>query len=267
VVPVVHRGETLGDLVLRKAASEPIAPGDEKLLQDVAGQAGLVLRNVRLIEDLRASRQRLVAARDAERRKLERNVHDGAQQRLVALAVLYTMASRLARPLGEEREAQISALGAQAQTALETLRELARGIYPAVLSDGGLVPALESQARKSPLAVDVIADGIDRYAQDVENAVYFCCLEALQNVAKHASAARAVVRLGDVGDEIRFSVEDDGAGFDVATGGARSGLLNIEDRLAAIGGSVAIRSTLGSGTTVIGRVPARRDAAAAMSVG
>ncbi len=260
VVPVVHRGETLADLVLHKAASDPVGPADEKLLQDVAAQAGLVLRNVRLVEDLRASRQRLVAARDAERRKLERNIHDGAQQRLVALAVLYNMAAGIAKPLGERHRAAVAELGEQAQSALDTLRDLARGIYPAVLSDGGLVPALESQARKSPMPVEIVPDGIGRYGQDVEATVYFCCLEALQNVAKYAHATRVIVRLEEAGGHIRFTVEDDGVGFDVGAIELGAGTRNMQDRVAAIGGSLDLRSSPGMGTTVVGLVPARRDA-------
>jgi signal transduction histidine kinase len=260
VVPVVHRGDTLGELVIRKAVSDPIGPSDEKLLADVAAQAGLVLRNVRLVDDLRASRQRLVAARDAERRKLERNIHDGAQQRLVALAVLYNMATGLARPLGEGPQAAIADLGSQAQTALETLRDLARGIYPAVLSDQGLVAALEGQARKSPLPIEVFADGVGRYPQDVEAAVYFCCLEALQNVAKYASATRAVVRLEERGGEIAFKVRDDGVGFDRGAIEEGLGMRNMEDRIAAIGGTLDVRSVPGDGTTISGRVPVPTDA-------
>jgi signal transduction histidine kinase len=248
--------------VIRKGANDPIGPRDEQLLADVAGQAGLVLRNVRLIEDLKASRQRLVAARDTERRTLERNIHDGAQQRLVALAVLYNMAAALAKPLGEDHHAAIVDLGAQAQSALETLRELARGIYPAILSDRGLVAALESQARKSPLPVDVVATGVARYPQDVEAAVYFCCLEALQNVAKYADATGAVVRLDDVGGELTFSVEDDGVGFDASAAGSGSGTRNMQDRVAAIGGVLDVRSRPGEGTIVRGRVPAAHEAPA-----
>jgi signal transduction histidine kinase len=258
VARVVHRGETLGHLAIRKAASEPIGPSDQKLLEDVAAQAGLVLRNVRLVDDLRASRQRLVAARDAERRKLERNIHDGAQQRLVALAVLYNMAAGLAKPLGEGRQAAIADLGAQANVALETLRDLARGIYPAVLSDGGLVPALEGQARKSPVPVEVEADGVGRYGQDVEAAVYFCCLEALQNVAKYAEATVAIVRLSEIAGEIRFEVRDDGIGFDPAAVDAGLGMRNMDDRIAAIGGMLDVRSSPGGGTTIAGRVPVPR---------
>ena len=266
-VPVVHRGETLGDLVIRKAANDPVGPNDEKLLADVAGQAGLVFRNVRLIDDLRASRQRLVAARDTERRKLERNIHDGAQQRLVALAVLYNMAAGLAKPLGEDHHAAIADLGGQAQSALETLRDLARGIYPAVLSDSGVVAALQSHGRKSPMPVEVIADGIGRYPQDVEATVYFCCSEALQNVAKYAQATNAIVRLEDRGDEIRFDVEDDGVGFDVGSVERGLGTRNMEDRLSALGGGLEVRSARGRGTSVSGRVPVTREAPVLAAVG
>jgi signal transduction histidine kinase len=266
VAAVVHRGETLGDLVIRKAASDPIGPSDQKLLDDVAAQAGLVLRNVRLVDDLRASRQRLVAARDAERRKLERNIHDGAQQRLVALAVLYNMAAGLAKPLGEGSQAAIADLGSQAQAALETLRDLARGIYPAVLSDQGLVAALEGQARKSTVPIEVFADGVGRYPQEVEAAVYFCCLEALQNVAKYAAATRAVVRLEDDGGHIAFEVRDDGVGFDRAAVEEGLGMRNMEDRIAAIGGTLEVRSAPGDGATIIGEVPVAHEARAVVSV-
>jgi signal transduction histidine kinase len=255
VVPVVHRGEPLGELVVRKAATDPVSPADQKLLEDVAGQAGLVLRNVRLVEDLRASRQRLVAARDTERRKLERNIHDGAQQRLVALSVLYNMAAGLAKPLGVEQQAAIADLGAQSQGALETLRDLARGIYPAVLSDQGIVAALQSQARKTPTPVEVDAEHLGRYNRDVEAAVYFCCLEALQNIAKYAQASRAVVRLAEVDGRVRFSVQDDGVGFDRDAVELGSGTRNMEDRLAAIGGRLEVSSAPGRGTTVTGEVP------------
>jgi signal transduction histidine kinase len=255
VVPVLHQGEALGTLVIRKAPNDPVSPADEKLLEDVAGQAGLVLRNVRLVDDLRTSRQRLVAARDTERRKLERNIHDGAQQRLVALAVLYNMAAGLAKPLGPEQQAAIADLGVQSQGALETLRDLARGIYPAVLSDQGIVAAIQGQARKAPLPVDVVAHDLGRYDQGVEAAVYFCCLEALQNVAKYAQASSAVVQLAEMDGAVRFSVSDDGVGFDRDAVELGSGTRNMQDRLAAIGGRLEVVSESGRGTTVHGEVP------------
>ena len=255
-VPVTHQGEELGALSVRKPRAEPLTPGEEKLVRDLAAQAGLVLRNVRLLEDLRASRKRLVAAQDAERRRLERDIHDGAQQQLVAMAVKL----RLLESLAERDAAKTRELAAQikdeAAAAIETLRDLARGIYPPLLADEGLPAALAAQARKSPLPVDVYPDGVGRYPQEVEAAVYFCVLEALQNVAKYAEASRAEVRLSATEGELRFEVVDDGRGFDPVATPRGTGTQNMADRLEALGGRLDIRSSPGEGTTVAGRVPA-----------
>jgi signal transduction histidine kinase len=255
VTEVRDRGEVLGALSVRMPASDPMSPAKERLVRDLAAQAGLVLRNVRLVEDVRASRQRLVAAQDEERRRLERNIHDGAQQQLVALAVK----ARLARQLTEREPAKaaeiLGQIEAETQTALEDLRDLARGIYPPLLADRGLVAALEAQSRKAPVPVSVQADSVGRYSADVEATVYFCTLEALQNVAKYAGTDRTVIRLSQSNGSLSFEVMDEGRGFDpneVATG---SGLQGMADRLAAVGGSLEIRSAPGSGTTVTGRVP------------
>jgi signal transduction histidine kinase len=254
-VEVRDRGELLGALSVRMPAADPMNPTKEKLVRDLAGQAGLVLRNVRLVEDLRASRQRLVAAQDEERRRLERNIHDGAQQQLVALAVK----ARLARQLTERDPARtaemLMQIETETQTALEDLRDLARGIYPPLLADRGLVAALEAQSRKAAVPVSVEADAVGRYSVDVEATVYFCTLEALQNVAKYAGADRTMIRLSQSNGSLAFEVVDDGRGFDpiaVATG---SGLQGMADRLAAVGGSLDVRSAPGRGTTVAGRVP------------
>ena len=185
-----HRGELLGALTVTKPpvrAARP--PTEDRLLADLAGQAGLVLRNVRLIEELRASRQRIVAAQDERARALERNIHDGAQQQLVALAVKLRLARSLAEKDPPKAAEMLDALQAEAVDALENLRDLARGIYPPLLADQGLAAALGAQARKSPVPVSVEADGVGRYPQDVEAAVYFCALEALQNIAKYADAS------------------------------------------------------------------------------
>jgi len=254
-VDVRDRGELLGALSVRMPAADPMNPTKEKLVRDLAAQAGLVLRNVRLVEDLRASRQRLVSAQDEERRRLERNIHDGAQQQLVALAVK----ARLARQLTERDPAKTAEMlvqiEAETQTALEDLRDLARGIYPPLLADRGLVAALEAQSRKAAVPVSVEADAVGRYSVDVEATVYFCALEALQNVAKYADADRTVIHLSQSNGSLSFEVIDEGRGFDpdaVATG---SGLQGMADRLAAVGGSLEIRSAPGRGTTVAGRVP------------
>jgi signal transduction histidine kinase len=256
-VPVRHQGELLGALSITKPPAEPVTPTEEKLVADLAGQAGLVLRNVRLIEELRASRQRLVSAQDEERRRLERNIHDGAQQQLVALSVRLRLAAdravKEAPGLGEVFEQ----LQADTIDALENLRDLARGIYPPLLADRGLVAALEAQARKAPIPVEVRGDGIGRYPQEAEAAVYFCTLEALQNVAKYANASRALVRLAHANGSLTFSVEDDGSGFDPNEVPTGSGLTNMADRLEALGGGLEVRSEPGTGTTVTGSVPVR----------
>jgi signal transduction histidine kinase len=239
-----------------------MTPAREKLIRDVAAQAGLVLRNVRLIEDLRASRQRLVTAQDEERRRIERNIHDGAQQQLVALAVqLRLLEQQVERDPGAAREAA-GRLRAAAAEALEDLRDLARGIYPPLLADQGLRAALEAQARKAPLPVAVEADGVGRYPREAEAAVYFCCLEALQNAAKHAGASRILVRVAPEDGELRFTVEDDGRGYDPPTTPRGSGLQNMADRIEALGGSLEVRSSPGRGTAVTGRLPAPSGGAA-----
>jgi signal transduction histidine kinase len=254
-VTVTHQGEELGALAVTMPANDPIDPAREKLVHDLAAQAGPVLRNVALIEDLRASRQRLVAAQDDERHKIERNLHDGAQQQLVALAVQLRLLEQSAGK-DPERDRQLAArLGSQANAALEDLRDLARGIYPPLLADKGLPAALEAQSRKAAVATTVQADGIGRYPQEIESAVYFCVLEALNNVAKYAGASRATITLAQAVGHLTFEVDDDGAGFEVDRARGGTGLQGMADRLDAIGGAVTIVSTPGAGATVGGRIP------------
>ncbi|HEY3209072.1 MAG TPA: GAF domain-containing sensor histidine kinase [Actinomycetota bacterium] len=260
--PVRHHGELLGALSIDKPANEPLTPAEEKLVSDLASQAGLVMRNVGLIEELRASRQRLVKAQDEERRRLERNIHDGAQQQLVALSVKLTLARAMARKDAERADAMLAELQAEAQDAMENLRDLARGIYPPLLADHGLVAALDAQARKAAVPVEIETDGISRYPQEAEAAVYFCTLEALQNVAKYAGAAHAAVHLREENGALVFEVTDDGVGFDPAARGYGTGLQGMADRLAALGGELVVRSAPGAGTTVTGRLPAHRVAQA-----
>lgn len=253
---VRHQGELLGALSVSMPANDPLDPGREKLVRDLASQAGLVLRNVRLIEDLKASRQRLVAAQDEERRKIERNIHDGAQQQLVALTVKLKLLGQLAARDPEKATALADQLQLEATGALEDLRDLARGIYPPLLADKGLAAAIPAQVRKAPFPVDVDVDGIERYAQDAEAAIYFCVLEALQNVAKYAKADRVTVRLAENDGSLSFTVTDDGAGFDPAATGYGTGMQGMADRMDAIGGSLQVRSAPGDGTTVAGHLPA-----------
>jgi signal transduction histidine kinase len=254
--PVRHHGEVLGAVATSFPASDPLTPSKEKLIQDLAAQAGLVLRNARLIEELRDSRQRIVTAQDARAKALERNIHDGAQQQLVALMVKLRLAEGQADRNPERVRQVLHDLQKDAEEALDVLRELARGIYPPLLADRGLVDALASQARRAAVHVTVDGDGIGRYPQEAEAAVYFCCLEALQNVAKYAAASRVRISLIIEGDQLVFRVQDDGAGFDTSAASYGSGLQNMDDRLAALGGSVKVDSEPGRGTTVIGRIPA-----------
>jgi signal transduction histidine kinase len=262
-IGVRHQGELLGALAVTKRAGESMSPIEQKLLDDLGHQAGLVLKNVGLtsellarLDDLRASRQRLVAAQDQERRRLERDLHDGAQQNLVAIKVKLGLAEMFAGQDPGRAKAMLIELASDADDALDTLRDLARGIYPPLLADQGLKAALSSQARKATLPVQVEADGIGRYSQDIEAAVYFCCLEALQNVQKYAGAASARVQLATEDGHLTFAVSDDGAGFDRATVKLGSGLQNMTDRLEALGGRVDLSSAPGRGTTIEGRVPA-----------
>ena len=252
-VPVVHQGELLGAIAVQMPRGEPLRPAGEQLVADVASQAGLVLSNAGLIEDLRASRQRLVAAQDEERRRLERNIHDGAQQDLVAMAIKIRLTATTVNE--EPAKEMLGELQADAAAALENLRDLARGIYPPLLADLGLVAALNAQAAKSPVPVTVEADGIGRYPQDAESAVYFCCLEALQNVVKYASASSARICLQAQDGTLRFTVSDDGAGYDPRRTPLGSGQRNMADRLAALGGRLEVRSAPGQGTTITAQLP------------
>lgn len=259
LVAVRHQGDLLGALGVTKRSGESLTPVEEHLLNDLAGQAGLVLKNVGLTSDLqarltelRASRQRLVTAQDEERRRLERNLHDGAQQHLVALKVKLGLAVMLMGRDPEKAQQTLSQLKSDADEALETLRDLARGIYPPLLADKGLQVALESQARKATVAVRVDADGLGRYSQEIEAAVYFCVLEALQNIQKYAHASAVVIRVREADGAIHFEVNDDGDGFDVATVTRGAGLTNMADRLDALGGALNITSSIGEGTTIAG---------------
>jgi signal transduction histidine kinase len=260
-VAVRHGGELLGALSLQKPRNEPLTSTEDELMRHLASQAGLVLRNAALtaelratIDDLRASRRRLVETQDAERQKIERNLHDGAQQQLIALTIHLGLLEESADDPAAVREL-VTAVKTGVRAALDDLRDLARGIYPPLLADQGLVPALQAQARKASLPVEIDADGIGRYPQDAEAAVYFCTLEALQNITKYASASRAKVGLSCSDDSLRFTVSDNGTGFDIATIRYGTGLQGMADRLAALGGALRVRSQPGHGTILSGELP------------
>jgi len=259
-IEVRHQGELLGALTLTKPPGEHMRTEEDELIQDLASQAGLVMRNVGLnqevlarLEELKASRQRLVAAQDEARRRLERNLHDGAQQHLVALKVQLRLVERIAD--SEKVKSMLRKVASDADEALEALRDLARGIYPPLLADQGLAAALEAQAGKAPMPVTVHATKISRHSEDVEAAVYFCCLEALQNSVKHANASSVEVELTEKDGVLSFCISDNGGGFDLATTPHGDGLLNMADRLEAIGGRLEVQSSPLGGTSVMGHLP------------
>jgi signal transduction histidine kinase len=267
-VAVRHRGELLGAITICKPRNETVSATEDKLLEHLASQAALVLRNVRLtaelrasIDDLRASRRRLVQAQDAERQRIERNLHDGAQQQLVALTVQLTLLEDAVEDPAEIREIT-GELRAGLRAALDDLRALARGIYPPLLADQGLAAALQAQASRAPFPVQIDADGIGRYPREAEAAVYFCVLEALQNTAKYARASRATVSLSSPDGHLEFSVADDGAGFETAEAADGTGLQGMADRLAAVGGTLHVHSQPGHGTIISGGLPVQVRVAA-----
>jgi signal transduction histidine kinase len=261
-VPVRYQGELLGAVAVMKR--EDITPTETRLVNDLAHEAGLILKNERLtaelsqrLEELTVSRQRLVTAQDTERRRIERNLHDGAQQDLIGLKLKLVAAQAMAATDPRQTQDMLQGLVTDVGNAVETLRELARGIYPAVLADLGLAAALEAQARRSPLTVEVHADSLHRYPPEMEAAVYFCCLEALQNAIKHAQATTMVITVGESAGQLSFTAADDGRGIDVARARSGSGIQNMMDRMAALQGSLDLGTAPGGGTIVSGRLPVR----------
>jgi signal transduction histidine kinase len=250
---VHHDARLLGAIGVTPAVGGRLSAGEDRLLADLAGTAGLALDNARLVRDLRTSQQRLVAASDAQRRDLERDLHDGAQQRLLELALTLRMAHRQATsesfPAAAETIASAETL---LRTALAELRDLARGIHPAILTERGLVPAVESLAERAPLAVRVSADGVARMRPTVEATAYFVCAEAVANVIKHARASSVAIVIGVEADRLRVEVRDDGLGGADATAPGLSGLA---DRVHALDGRLEIRSPQGGGTRVVMELP------------
>ncbi len=270
VAPVSHAGELLGLIVVeRTTMASAFSEDDDRVLTDLARQVGLALHNSQLdtalqttldevrkqADALRESRARIVASGDAERRRVERNLHDGAQQHLVALAVNLRLARDIIVDDQEAGLEMLEQLAGEVQETIKELRELAHGIYPPLLVDSGLVEALRAAANRNPLPVDIVADGIGRYAPETEAAVYFCCLEALQNAAKHAPDARVEIRLWEESGGLLFTVTDDGPGFDPEKAQRGHGYVNMADRLGAIGGTVRWDSEIGKGSQVRGSVP------------
>jgi signal transduction histidine kinase len=259
---VHHERRVVGHIAVVMPDGRAVTATERRLLDDLAAQCGPALRTVALTEELRrtleevqASRLRIVAAQDQERQRIERDLHDGVQQHLHALSANLGVVAQHARDdrvlsEGIERAAE------QADRAQATLRALVRGICPPILHDRGLAAAVRAagDAAEVPFTLDVTG-GTQRWPRAVETAAYFCCREALQNAAKHACAQHVTVRFDGTADLLTFTVSDDGRGFDPSTHRNGTGLHNLTDRLAAVGGRLEITSTPNAGTTVAGRIP------------
>jgi signal transduction histidine kinase len=268
-LPVRHGGEELGLLLLRERAGTPLTPVEKRLFAGLADQAGLVLRGAQLRasleqrvaelsvreRELRESRVRLVDAQDAARHRLERDIHDGAQQHLVALAVNLRLAATLASSAPARAEPLLAAQEEAAVDAMSTLVRLARGIYPPLLEEAGVAAALRAAAPDT--GVVVLEHGVGRYPPAVEAAAFFCCLEAVQNAAKHARASSVRVELDGRPDALALTVTDDGSGFDPAHVTSGTGLANMTDRVDSVGGTVELVSEPGRGTRVRAVIPSR----------
>lgn len=258
--PILSHGERLGELRLLTDVAGDLAPGAAEVLADVARVTGTALHNSRLsralaeqLDDLQTSRRRLVEAHDTARRSVERDLHDGAQARLIALrlrlAVLQTRAASGIR-------AELTGIAEEIDTTVELLRALARGLQPPILDQAGVAAALRSGVRGLPIPVLVSADGFGRYPTAVETALYFATMEAVQNAVRHSHATTITVTLSDAGGAATFTVSDDGVGFDArAAHPGGTGLPNVRDRLGALGGTLTIESTPGTGTRVHGQMP------------
>jgi signal transduction histidine kinase len=272
VAPVAHAGELLGLIVARRRADgEPFTEAEDRVLTELARQVGLALHNVQLDtalqasmdelkvrnEELQLSRARIVAAGDAERRTLERNLHDGAQQHLVALAVKLRLAGDAVDDDPDDAKVLIDELKGDVREAIAELRSLAHGIFPPLLVSDGLAGALTAATGRAALPTTLDAAGVGRYSPEIETAVYFCVLEALQNAGKHAGdGSSARVRVWEDDGQLRFEVTDDGVGFDAsASAEPGHGFVNMGDRLGACGGVLRVRSAPGAGTTVAGSLP------------
>jgi signal transduction histidine kinase len=273
---VRHAGEVLG--LLRVRSRQRMTGLEGRLAADLAAQAGLVLQGVRLrsdlrerveelttrAEELRASRQRLVATQDEERRALERDIHDGAQQHLVALAVNLRLVETVARTAPERAVGLLRAQAAAAEDALEAVLRLSRGVYPVALTESGLSGALNEVAARSAVPVRLSTENVGRYPMGIEAAIYFACIEALQNAVKHSGAQEVLVRLVGRPDTLAVTVEDHGRGFDPDRPGPGTGLSGLRDRVDAVGGTLAVEAFPRRGVRIHAEVPVSVDLPAAV---
>jgi signal transduction histidine kinase len=248
-VPLGAGDEQVGEIVCGPKAEGRLGDEDIQLVRTLAGQLALAVRNARLAS-------RIVNAAESERRRIERNIHDGAQQELVALVARLAMA-RSAAAQGGLNPDVIEDMRLEAQRILSELRELAQGIHPSVLSDGGILEAVEDRCARLPLEVTLeTSEGLRarRFGDNIEGAAYFFVTESLANVLKHADATRTTISLTYEGGRLLLGVADDGRGFD-PNATSDGGLLGLRDRIRALGGTVTVASAPGSGTRITASLP------------
>ena len=262
VVPIIHDNEILGALTVETRRGDTLTPTELRLVEDLAGSAGLLMRRVRLdteleqkAHELEESRRRLVDAQDVERRRLERELNEGPQQRVIALKLQLGLAAQLAREEGADTIVTlIDQMTTETQDAIDQITALANGIYPPVLEAEGLNAAITALAKQAPVDVRVNLDVSARYPLPVEGAVYFCISEALTNATKHGQPP-ITIAVSDQPDTLSLTVTDTGPGFDTNTITRGAGLNNMADRLDALNGSITINSTPGQPTTITGHIP------------
>jgi signal transduction histidine kinase len=253
MAPITAGGRLWGTLAVFSASANHFPADAEQRLADFTNLVALALESAEAHEQLTASRARIVEASVAERRRLERNLHDGAQQRLVTLAVHLRIAQETLREDPAAAEAMLASVGEDLKLALEELRELARGLHPAVLNDRGLEPALQSLANRAPFPVTIVGVPSNRLDEGVEAAVYYLVAESLTNAAKHADASEARIAITQANEEVVVTIGDNGSGGADAAGG--SGLRGLADRIEALGGRFELESPAGDGTLVRATLP------------
>ena len=267
-VPVEHDGETMGAVTLTAPQSQRLSPDDERLAHQVASGMGLALRNQRLTDDLqrrvnelRTSRRRIVSVQDDTRRTLERNLHDGAQQQLVAVKVKLGIARQIAeRDTAPATVTALDTISQDADGAIDEMRTFARGIYPPLLEAEGLIPAITAHARRLPLTVDITHHHIGRYHRDIESTIYFCIVEALTNTTTHSTATTATITLTHDSGILSFTVTDPGPGYNPTTTPNGTGHTTMTDRLDVLAGTLTTTSTPTGPTTIQGTIPTENPA-------
>lgn len=263
---IVHAGERVGEIECGASAHGRVYGSERELLETLALQAGLAIANARLAEELgtrlselRASRARIVQAEERARRRIERDIHDGSQQEIAALIARIGLARNQLRRDASLATDTLADVQSEAQQALENLRRLAAGIHPSLLSDRGIVEAIEARTARLPLAVTLECDPdlrTARFDEGVEGGLWFVVSECLANTLKHSQAGRVVVRMTRTGDELTVEVHDDGIGFDPTAADADGGLAGLGDRIAALGGTLDVESAPRAGTQVRATLPA-----------